>query len=127
VLAAAKQTPVRIHVRSHGVRARPIWKLRAWPIWTLPGWLLAFVIAVVLADTVVFGLALSSVPVHGRDLLLLAGLLACNAATVELTRRIGENNGMAKDVYATWELPAALLLPLAYAPVLPIVRLAAAP
>ena len=33
-------------------------------------------------------------------------------ATVELTRRVGENAGMVKDVYATWELPAALLLPL---------------
>ena len=122
---AAKQTPVRsIHERSNGVRAWPIWKLPDWPLWTLPGWLLAFVIAVVLADAVVLGLAASSVSLHARDLVLFAGLLACSAATVELTRRVGENNGVVKDVYATWELPAALLLPLAYVPVLPIVRMA---
>ena len=122
---AAKQTPVRsIHERSNGVRAWPIWKIPDWSIWTLPAWLLAFVIVVVLADGAVLGLAASSVTVHARDLVLFAGLLACSAATVELTRNVGENNGMVKDVYATWELPAALLLPLAYVPVMPIVRTA---
>ena len=125
MLVAAKQTPVRsIRGPGQGVRAWPIWQLRDWPIWTLQDWLLAFVVVVVLADAVVFGLALSSVTVHARDLLLFAGLLASSAATVELTRQAGENNGMSKDVYATWELPAALLLPLAYVPVLPIVRTA---
>jgi diguanylate cyclase (GGDEF)-like protein len=115
-LLAAKQTPVRsIRERSNGVRA--------WPIWTLRAWLLAFVIVVVLADGVVLGLAASSVTLHDRDLVLFAGLLACSAATVELTRRAGENDGMVKDVYATWELPAALLLPLVYVPLLPIVRM----
>jgi diguanylate cyclase (GGDEF)-like protein len=114
---AAKQTPVRaFYRRSIGVRD--------WPIWKLPGWLLAFIVAVVIADAVVFGLAASVVRFHGRDLLLFAGLLACSAATVELTRRAGENNGVVKDVYATWELPAAILLPLAYVPVLPVVRMA---
>ena len=122
---AAKQTPVRsIHERGNGVRAWPIWKLPDWPIWTLQDWLLAFVIVVVLADAVVLGLAASSVTLHPRQLLLFAGLLACSAATVELTRRVGENAGMVKDVYATWELPAALLLPLVYVPLLPIVRMA---
>ena len=122
---AAKQTPVRsIHERGNGVRAWPIWKLPDWPIWTLQNWLLAFVIVVVLADAVVLGLAASSVTFHPRQLLLFAGLLACSAATVELTRRVGENAGMVKDVYATWELPAALLLPLVYVPLLPIVRMA---
>jgi diguanylate cyclase (GGDEF)-like protein len=125
VLVAAKQTPVRsLHERSSGVRAWPIWKLKDWPIWTLPDWLLAFVIVIVLADAVVFALAASSVTVHARQLELFAGLLACSAATVEVTRRAGENSGMSKDVYATWELPAALLLPLVYVPVLPVVRMA---
>ena len=122
---AAEQTPVRsIHERSSGIRAWPIWKVPDWPLWTLPEWLVAFVSAIVLADAVVFGLAASSVRVHARDLLLFAGLLACSAATVELTRNAGEKTGMSKDVYATWELPAALLLPLAYVPVIPIVRTA---
>jgi diguanylate cyclase (GGDEF)-like protein len=122
---AAEHTPVRsIHERNSGVRAWPIWKLQDWLLWKLPDWLLAFVIVVVLSDAVVLGLAASSVTFHVHDLELFAGLLACSAATVELTRRAGENNGVAKDVYATWELPAALLLPLAYVPLLPIVRLA---
>jgi diguanylate cyclase (GGDEF)-like protein len=122
---AAEQTPVRsLHERSSGIRAWPIWKVPDWPLWTLPGWLVAFVSAIVLTDAVVFGSAASSVSVHARDLLLFAGLLACSAATVELTRNAGEKNGMSKDVYATWELPAALLLPLAYVPVIPIVRTA---
>ncbi len=122
---AAKQTPVRsIHERGTGVRAWPIWKVPDWPIWTLPHWLLAFIVAVVLADAVVLGLAASAVTLHPHDLVLFAGLLACSAATVELTRRVGENTGMVKDVYATWELPAALLLPLVYVPLLPIIRIA---
>src|ERR1700722_1383922 len=107
---------------------RPVhWRsteVQAWPIWQLPRWLRVFVIAVVIADGVVLGLAASEVRFQGRDLVLFGGLLASSAATVELTRRAGENNGVVKDVYATWELPAALLLPLAYVPVLPIVRMA---
>ena len=122
---AAKQTPVRsIRERGTGVRAWPIWKVSDWPIWKLPPWLLAFIVTVVLADAVVLGLGASVVTFRARDLELFAGLLACSATTVERTRRAGENNGMVKDVYATWELPAALLLPLVYVPVLPIVRFA---
>ncbi len=111
-----KLTPVRA-LRRRGIG------VRAWAIWTLPAWLAAFVLAVAVADAVVFGLAVSAVQFRARDLALFAGLLACSVATVELTRRAGENNGVVKDVYATWELPAAILLPLAYAPVLPAVRM----
>jgi diguanylate cyclase (GGDEF)-like protein len=119
VLLAAKQTPVRsIHGRSI--------KVRAWPIWDLPDWLVAFVSAVVLADVAVFGAAASGVSFRAHDLGLFGALLVCDVLTVELTRRIGENTGVVKDVYATWELPAAMLLPLAYVPLLPIVRFALA-
>ena len=117
MLLAATQTPVRsIHGRSIAVRA--------WPIWDLPSWLIAFVSAVVLADVAVFGAAACATSLRAHDLGLFAALLACDALTVELTRRVGENTGMVKDVYATWELPAAMLLPLAYVPLLPIVRFA---
>jgi diguanylate cyclase (GGDEF)-like protein len=117
VLVAAKQTPARpLH--------EPGTAVRDWPIWKLPHRLLALVVAVVLADSAVLGLAASSVILHLHDLELFAGLLVCSATTVERTRRAGENNGMVKDVYATWELPAALLLPLVYVPLLPIVRFA---
>jgi len=119
VLLAATQTPVR------SIRGRSI-AVRAWPIWDLPSWLIAFVSAVVLADLAIFGGAASATTLRAHDLGLFAALLACDVLTVELTRRVGENTGMVKDVYATWELPAAMLLPLAYVPLLPIVRFALA-
>jgi diguanylate cyclase (GGDEF)-like protein len=97
---------------------------RSWAIWELPRWLIAFVGLVVLANVTVLAVEASTVTIHPRDLELFGALLICSAATVELTRRIGENLGFVKDVHATWELPVAILLPLAYAPVLPIIRFA---
>ena len=97
---------------------------RSWPIWALPRWLVAFVVLVVLADVTVLAVEVSTLTIHVRDLELFGGLLVCSAATVELTKRVGENTGLVKDVHATWELPVAMLLPLAYAPVLPIIRFA---
>jgi diguanylate cyclase (GGDEF)-like protein len=97
---------------------------RGWPIWELPRWVAGFVLVVVLADAVVLGVGASRVSIHLHDLALFAGLLICCAATVELTRRVGENLGFVKDVYAVWELPVAMLLPLAYVPVLPAIRFA---
>ncbi len=97
---------------------------RSWPAWELPRWVAVFVTLVVLTDAVVLAAAASRVRVQGHDLVLFAGLLICSVATVELTRRAGENLGFVKDVYAVWELPVAILLPLAYVPVLPAVRFA---
>jgi len=96
----------------------------SWQIWQLPRRLVVFVLVVVLADAVVFAAAASHLTIRAHDLELFAALLACGVATVELTRRAGENLGFVKDVHAIWELPVALLLPLAYAPVVPVVRFA---
>ena len=96
--------------------------VRSWQIWTLPRWLAAFVVAVIGLHLAVLAVAISFLPVRTHDLGLLAALLACSAATVEVTRRAGENLGHVKDVYAVWELPVAVLLPLAYAPLVPVVR-----
>jgi diguanylate cyclase (GGDEF)-like protein len=98
--------------------------LRAWPIWKLPRWVAGFVVLVVLADVVALAVGASRVSIHVHDLVLFSGLLICSVASVELTRRVGENLGFVKDVYAVWELPVAMLLPLAYAPVLPAIRFA---
>jgi diguanylate cyclase (GGDEF)-like protein len=117
---AAKETLVDA---THSIRERRIWPW-SWEIWELPRWLAAFVAVVVLADAAVLAVAASTVTIHLHDLELFGGLLFCSAATVELTRRVGENTGLVKDVHATWELPVAMLLPLAYAPVLPIIRFA---
>jgi diguanylate cyclase (GGDEF)-like protein len=97
---------------------------KAWPIWALPRWVSTFITIVVLADAIFIVVSASRVHLRAHDLLLFAALLACSAATVELTRRVGENYGFVKDVHAIWELPVAMLLPLAYAPVLPAIRFA---
>jgi diguanylate cyclase (GGDEF)-like protein len=105
------------------IRERAV-AIRSWQLWTLPRWLAAFVVAVIALDVIVLAVAISFLPVRAHDLGLLAALLACSAATVELTRRAGENLGHIKDVYAVWELPVAVLLPVAYAPLVPIARIA---
>ena len=119
-LVAAKETLVDA---TRSMRER-LMETRSWPIWALPRWLVAFVGLVVLADVTVLAVEVSTLTIHVRDLELFGGLLVCSAATVELTKRVGENTGLVKDVHATWELPVAMLLPLAYAPVLPIIRFA---
>ena len=103
-------------------RIRRIGGTGSWPIWALPRWLRTFICLVVLADAVFLAVAASRVSIHTHDLVLFAALIACSTATVELTRRVGENTGFVKDVHAIWELPVAMLLPVAYAPVLPIIR-----
>ncbi len=117
---AAKETLVDA---TRSMRARIVGP-RSWAIWELPRWLVAFVSLVILADAAILAFEASRVTIHLHDLGLFGGLLICSAATVELTRRIGENTGFVKDVHATWELPVAILLPMAYAPVLPIIRFA---
>jgi diguanylate cyclase (GGDEF)-like protein len=102
----------------------PARAVRAWPVWALPGWLLVFVAAVVAADAAGIVLAASRATVRAHDLILFGLLLACDVAGLELTRRAGESAGIAKDMHAVWELPVAILLPLVYAPVAPIIRIA---
>jgi diguanylate cyclase (GGDEF)-like protein len=101
-----------------------VWQVRTWALWTLPRWLSVFVIGVVALDAVGLGLAASGPLGDQHDLVVFALLLACDVAGVELTRRAGEQTGIARDMHALWELPVALLLPLVYVPVIPIIRLA---
>ena len=123
---AAKETLVDAvrAMRGRSIGRERITRLRAWPIWELPRWVVGFIILIVLADAIVLAVGASRVSIHAHDLGLFAGLLICSAATVELTRRAGENLGLVKDVYAVWELPVAMLLPLVYVPLLPVVRTA---
>jgi diguanylate cyclase (GGDEF)-like protein len=98
--------------------------LTAWPVWKLPRRVAIFVVAVIAADLTAIGLAASFFSVRSHDVVLFGLLLACNAATVELTRRAGEPAGVIKDVNAVWELPVAILLPPLYAFIAPVVRMA---
>ena len=99
--------------------------VRSWPLWSLqPRWLVAFVLAVIAADLAAIGVAASSTTVTGSNLALFGLLVGCTAASVELTRKSGEQGGMAKDIAGVWELPAAILLPALYALIVPIIRIA---
>jgi diguanylate cyclase (GGDEF)-like protein len=99
---------------------------RAWPICELPCSLRIFIVAVVLADGAAIAVGVAALPFRAHNLIAFCVLLACNAATVELTRRSGEPEGVFKDVHTIWELPVIVLLPFVYALVMPIARLALA-
>ena len=96
--------------------------LRGWPVWQLPRWLAAYVTAVIVAYAAATAGALTSTPVRPGDLRLCAVFIGCGAASVELTRRAGEREGLTRDVYVIWDLPAALLLPPVYALLIPLPR-----
>ena len=96
--------------------------LRGWPVWQLPRWLAACVTAVIAAYAAAAAGALASTPVRPGDLRLCAVFVGCGAASVELTRRAGEREGLARDVYVIWDLSAAVLLPPLYALVIPLPR-----
>ncbi len=98
---------------------RPV---RSWPLWEQPRRLIGLIALVTSGYLAAVVLAASTVHVRPRDLLLFGALLACIAATVELTKRSGENAGVIKDVYAVWELPIAILLPPVYALLAPVLQ-----
>jgi diguanylate cyclase (GGDEF)-like protein len=98
--------------------------VRSWPLWSLPRWLVVFILAVIAADLAAIGAAASFTTITRSNLALFGLLLSCTAASVELTRKSGEQGGVIKDVHGVWELPAAILLPALYGLVLPIIRVA---
>jgi diguanylate cyclase (GGDEF)-like protein len=99
--------------------------VRSWPLWSVqPRWLIAFVLAVIAADLTALGVAASSTAITRGNLALFCLLLGCTAASMELTRKSGEQGGMIKDVHGVWELPTAILLPPLYALIIPIIRIA---
>src|SRR5215472_9132966 len=99
-------------------------RVRDWAVWSLPGLLRAFVLTVICADLVCIGVSTAMFRFHASQLALFGALLACGAVTVELTRRASESAGVVKDVYAVWELPVVILLPVLYALIMPAIRLA---
>jgi hypothetical protein len=95
-----------------------------WPLWELPRWLQALVACVIAVYCAATCTAVALTHVQTSQLQLFAVLVLCSAAAVELTRRVGEPSGLVRDVYAVWDLPAAVLLPPAYALLAPIPRMA---
>ena len=101
----------------------PLRAARAWPLWELPRWLTGYIVAVVVAYLAVLSVVGRFYPLSPRQIVILGALLLCVAATVELTKRSGENAGLISDIYGVWELPIAILLPLGYAMLVPVIRL----
>ena len=66
----------------------------------------------------VWGLA--ATPPRAADVALFAALLACGAACIEATRRLGIPADASRDLLAVWWLPVVLLLPPVYALLAPI-------
>ena len=105
---------VREHVRAAS----------GWPIWQLRPWLVAFIglVTAVYVAAIVTAVVVEPWTAPWHNLWLFGALLLCTALTVEMTKRLGENAGLIKDVYTVWELPLAILLPPVYALVAPIFR-----
>jgi diguanylate cyclase (GGDEF)-like protein len=98
--------------------------VRSWAIWANPRCLAVFIVSVTLLDAIAIGVSASMTAWRFSQLALFGLLLAGSLATVERTRRAGENAGLIKDVYGVWELPIAILLPPVYALIAPIPRVA---
>ena len=96
--------------------------VKAWPVWENPRWLVVLIVAVVAVYALAVGSTVHAASLPAHAVLVLVFLLLCIAATVELTKRAGENAGLIRDVYAVWELPIALLLPPVYGLLVPIFR-----
>ncbi|HEY2309148.1 MAG TPA: GGDEF domain-containing protein [Streptosporangiaceae bacterium] len=105
---------VREHVRAAS----------GWPIWQLRPWLVAFIglVTAIYVAAIVTAVVVEPWMAPWHNLWLFGALLLCTALTVEMTKRLGENAGLIKDVYTVWELPLAILLPPVYALVAPIFR-----
>jgi diguanylate cyclase (GGDEF)-like protein len=97
---------------------------RSWQLWSLPRGVLALVVGLVAADAAAVGVAASVTTVRAHDLRLFGLLLLCTAASVEMSRRSGENRGVIKDVHGVWQLPIAILLPPLYSLLAPVTRIA---
>jgi diguanylate cyclase (GGDEF)-like protein len=94
-----------------------------WALWELRPWLQVLVVSIVTGYCGAICAAAAVTRIQTGQLRLFALLLACSAAAVELTHRIGEPGGVVRDVYAIWDLPAAVLLPPLYALLAPIPRM----
>jgi diguanylate cyclase (GGDEF)-like protein len=94
-----------------------------WPLRGLSRWLQVIVAGVIAAWLAAVAAAASVTPLLAGQLRLFAVLVACGAAAVELTRRCGEPGAVDRDVYAIWDLPAAVLLPPLYALLVPVPKM----
>ena len=94
-----------------------------WPLWDLPRPVQLLVIGLVTVYGAAIAAAAALTRIHAADLRVFGVLLACTVISVELTRRVGEPDGVVRDVYAIWDLPVAVLLPPLYIMLVAAVRM----
>jgi len=94
-----------------------------WSLWEIPRWLQVTVAGVVAAYCCAIAEGLAVTSFRAVQVRLFVLLVMCGAVAVELTRRVGEPGTVDRDVYAIWDLPAAVLLPPLYALLVPIPRM----
>jgi diguanylate cyclase (GGDEF)-like protein len=82
--------------------------------------LVVYVTLIVCLHLALVARELSGTPLRVTELLTFAALLACGAACIEASRRLGMPAGVARDLLSAWWLPVALLLPPVYALLMPI-------
>ena len=99
-------------------------RVSGWPFWDLPPGVRALVAGVIAVYCAAVCAAVAGTPVRLGQVRLFGLLVLCSAVSVELTRRAGESSGVTRDVYAIWDLPAAVLLPPLYVLLAPIPRMA---
>jgi len=92
----------------------------AWPLLSQPPALIAYLLAVTGCDLALLGWEAARTVIRPGQVLLFTALLACGAACIEGTRRLGMPAGVSRDLLSAWWLPVALLLPPLYALVAPI-------
>ena len=92
----------------------------SWPLLSQPPALVAYLLAVTGCDLALIGWEAGRTVMRPGQLLLFAALMACGAACIEGTRRLGMPAGVSRDLLSAWWLPVALLLPPLYALIAPI-------
>jgi diguanylate cyclase (GGDEF)-like protein len=91
-----------------------------WPLLAQRAPLIGYFFAVVACDLALTGWELARTSPRAGQVALFGALLACGAACIEATRRLGMPAGVSRDLLSAWWLPVALLLPPVYALIAPV-------
>jgi len=81
------------------------------PIFDEPIALIGYIVGVLACYLTATGWEAAHTEVTAKDVMLFAALTSCGAICVEATRRLGQPEGLWRDLLSAWWLPVALLLP----------------
>jgi diguanylate cyclase (GGDEF)-like protein len=109
--------------RIPGFRAVADW-VRSWRLWAGPPAASCYIVALTLAWLAAVAVGLATTTARLDHALTFALLVACGAAAIEATRRLGEPAGPSKDLLSAWWLPIAFVLPPVYSLLAPVVLMA---